>query len=96
MLAQLPKNNLTEMPSSPSVNGPSIWCLRGPDGSHKSSQALTISPFTTDHFNPLLKITPPTLQVAQMREAGSFLPPSLSLEGVRVWERKIFTRIPFL
>ena len=83
MLAWLSKSILIEIFSSPSVNDPSIWCLRGPVGSQKSSQALTMFPFTMDYFNPLLKITPPTLQAAQMWDAGSFLPPTLSLAGVR-------------
>lgn len=82
MLARLPKNILTKMFCSPPVNGPSIWCLGGPKGSQKSSQTLTISTFAIDHFNPLLKITPPTLLTAQMQEAGSFLPPSPSLAAV--------------
>ena len=60
---------LAEILSSPSFKGPSICYLRGPEGSQKSTQVLTLSPLAIDHLRPLLKITPPTLQDFHIREA---------------------------
>ena len=43
----------------------------------------TASLLKIDHFNPLLKITPPSLQATQVLEAGNLLPLSPNLARVR-------------
>ena len=69
--------------SSPSVKGPAICYLSGPEGSQKSVQALTLSPLAIDHLNPLLKLTPPSLHAFQIQGAGCFLEFPLRRCGVR-------------
>ena len=69
ILSILAKKLLIDSLFFPSAKGPSILFLRGSDGSQKSSHTHTLSPLAMDHFKPLLKTIPPTLQAFQMQEA---------------------------